>query len=46
MPEISNRIVALGNQPLAGNAEKMTEMLRADYARNGKLITSLKIKVE
>lgn len=45
-PEVAKRIVDLGNEPVTGTPETMTELVRSDSARYGKLIKDLGIKGE
>lgn len=46
MPEVTKRIVDLGNEPVSGNADLMIELIRSDSARYGKLIKDLQIRGE
>jgi tripartite-type tricarboxylate transporter receptor subunit TctC len=46
MPEVTKRIVDLGNEPASGGADAVVELTRADSERFGKLIKDLKIKAE
>jgi tripartite-type tricarboxylate transporter receptor subunit TctC len=46
LPEVTKRIVDLGNEPKTGNGDRVAELIRIDYARYGKVIKDLNIKME
>ena len=46
MPEVTKRIVDLGNEPVTGNGEMVADLIRSGSARFGKLIRDLKIKAD
>ena len=46
MPEVTRRIVELGNEPVTGNGDMVAELIRSGSARFGKLIKDLNIKGE